>query len=73
MNGERKHFVTERHNGKKISEKGDGLNENRSSYFDWAGTTVDYGCFAPLEVFIKFFVNVVLKLQMKKPGNRWDY
>ena len=41
--------------------------------FDWAGTTVDYGCFAPLEVFIKIFVNVVLKLQMKKPGNRWDY
>lgn len=23
--------------------------------FDWAGTTVDYGCFAPLEVFIKIF------------------
>ena len=73
MNGERKHFVTERHNGKKISEKGDGLNENKAVIFDWAGTTVDYGCFAPLEVFIKFFVNVVLKLQMKKPGNRWDY
>ncbi len=26
-----------------------------SSYFDWAGTTVDYGCFAPLEVFMKIF------------------
>ena len=23
--------------------------------FDWAGTTVDYGCFAPLEVFMKIF------------------
>jgi len=23
--------------------------------FDWAGTTVDYGCFAPLEVFLKIF------------------
>ncbi|MBC2851768.1 phosphonoacetaldehyde hydrolase [Cetobacterium sp. 8H] len=23
--------------------------------FDWAGTTVDYGCFAPLEVFVKVF------------------
>jgi len=23
--------------------------------FDWAGTAVDYGCFAPLEVFIKVF------------------
>lgn len=28
MNGERKHFVTELHNGKKISKKGDGQNEN---------------------------------------------
>lgn len=23
--------------------------------FDWAGTTIDYGCFAPLHVFIKIF------------------
>jgi phosphonoacetaldehyde hydrolase len=23
--------------------------------FDWAGTTIDYGCFAPLNVFIKIF------------------
>ena len=23
--------------------------------FDWAGTTVDYGCFAPVEAFIKAF------------------
>lgn len=23
--------------------------------FDWAGTTVDYGCFAPVEVFLKVF------------------
>lgn len=23
--------------------------------FDWAGTTVDYGCFAPVSVFIKLF------------------
>nr|WP_307776294.1 phosphonoacetaldehyde hydrolase [uncultured Cetobacterium sp.] len=23
--------------------------------FDWAGTTVDYGCFAPLEVFVEAF------------------
>ena len=23
--------------------------------FDWAGTTVDYGCFAPLNVFIEIF------------------
>ena len=23
--------------------------------FDWAGTTVDYGCFAPVKVFIEIF------------------
>lgn len=25
--------------------------------FDWAGTTVDYGCFAPVEVFLEVFKN----------------
>ena len=25
--------------------------------FDWAGTTVDYGCVAPLAVFEKIFEN----------------
>jgi phosphonoacetaldehyde hydrolase len=24
---------------------------------DWAGTTIDYGCFAPLQVFIEVFEN----------------
>jgi phosphonoacetaldehyde hydrolase len=23
--------------------------------FDWAGTTVDYGCFAPVQVFVEVF------------------
>ena len=23
--------------------------------FDWAGTTVDYGCFAPVQAFIEAF------------------
>ena len=41
--------------------------------FDWAGTTVDYGCFAPLEVFIKIFQNVALKLQQQKHVSQWDY
>ena len=73
MNGERKHFVTERHNGKKISEKGDGLNENRSSYFDWAGTTVDYGCFAPLEVFMKIFQKRGVEITAAEDVSQWDY
>ena len=35
------------------------MNKNRlqieAVIFDWAGTTIDYGCFAPLDVFIKVF------------------
>lgn len=30
-------------------------NEIKAVIFDWAGTTVDYGCFAPLEVFLEIF------------------
>ncbi|MFN8371304.1 MAG: hypothetical protein U0694_00280 [Anaerolineae bacterium] len=26
--------------------------------FDWAGTTVDYGCFAPVAVFIEVFAQM---------------
>lgn len=32
-------------------------NKIEAVIFDWAGTTVDYGCFAPVEVFIKVFKN----------------
>lgn len=29
--------------------------EIKAVIFDWAGTTVDYGCFAPLDVFVQVF------------------
>lgn len=32
-------------------------NKIEAVVFDWAGTTVDYGCFAPVEVFLKVFAN----------------
>lgn len=32
-------------------------NKIEAVVFDWAGTTVDYGCFAPVEVFVKVFKN----------------
>ncbi len=32
-------------------------NKIQAVVFDWAGTTVDYGCFAPVEVFLKVFKN----------------
>lgn len=31
------------------------MSKIKAVIFDWAGTTVDYGCFAPLEVFVKIF------------------
>ncbi|MGL4987889.1 MAG: phosphonoacetaldehyde hydrolase [Cetobacterium sp.] len=44
--------------------------EIKAVIFDWAGTTVDYGCFAPLEVFIKVFKEVGLNItydEARKP------
>jgi len=32
--------------------------------FDWAGTTVDYGCFAPLEVFLSVFGEAGISLTL---------
>lgn len=40
---------------KKISKKGMDRMKIEAVIFDWAGTTVDYGCFAPLEVFMEIF------------------
>lgn len=44
-------------------EKGEGIglgnakgrNEVQAVIFDWAGTTVDYGCLAPVEAFVEIF------------------
>ena len=32
-------------------------NKIEAVIFDWAGTTVDYGCFAPVEVFLEVYKN----------------
>ncbi len=34
--------------------------------FDWAGTMVDYGCFAPLDVFIKVFAEKGIEITVKE-------
>ncbi|MGL4403020.1 MAG: phosphonoacetaldehyde hydrolase, partial [Fusobacteriaceae bacterium] len=34
--------------------------------FDWAGTTVDYGCFAPLEVFLKVFNEAGIEITLEE-------
>ena len=33
------------------------MNKVEGVIFDWAGTTVDFGCFAPVNVFIDIFKN----------------
>jgi len=34
--------------------------------FDWAGTTVDYGCFAPLDVFLEVFKDAGISLTLEE-------
>ncbi len=34
--------------------------------FDWAGTTVDYGCFAPLEVFLDIFAKAGVEISIEE-------
>lgn len=46
--------------------------------FDWAGTTVDYGCFAPLDVFIEIFkekeIDVTEEEAREPMGTlKWDH
>lgn len=46
--------------------------------FDWAGTTVDYGCFAPVQAFIEVFKGFGMEVTMeetRKPMGmlKWDH
>ncbi|MHA4989026.1 phosphonoacetaldehyde hydrolase [Cetobacterium somerae] len=44
--------------------------EIKAVIFDWAGTTVDYGCFAPLDVFVQVFKEVGIEItyeEARKP------
>jgi phosphonoacetaldehyde hydrolase len=41
-------------------------NRIQAVIFDWAGTTVDFGCFAPLEVFIKVFHSKGIDITLKE-------
>ena len=34
--------------------------------FDWAGTTVDYGCFAPVQVFMEAFAHFGIEVTMEE-------
>ena len=46
--------------------------------FDWAGTTVDYGCFAPVQAFVKVFTEAGIAPQMSEVREpmgmlKWDH
>ena len=46
--------------------------------FDWAGTTVDYGCFAPVQVFTEVFKNAGVEPTMEEVREpmgmlKWDH
>ncbi|MEE1195974.1 MAG: phosphonoacetaldehyde hydrolase, partial [Lachnospiraceae bacterium] len=41
-------------------------NEVEAVVFDWAGTTVDYGCFAPLEVFLEIFKKAGVEITIEE-------
>ena len=34
--------------------------------FDWAGTTVDYGCFAPVQAFVEVFCHFGIEPTMEE-------
>lgn len=38
--------------------------------FDWAGTTVDYGCFAPVQAFVEVFKHFGIEPTMQEYWKR---
>lgn len=42
------------------------VNKIEGVIFDWAGTTVDFGCFAPVNVFINIFKNAGIDVTMEE-------
>lgn len=42
------------------------MNKIEGVIFDWAGTTVDFGCFAPVKVFLEIFKAAGIKVTMQE-------
>lgn len=54
------------------------MNKIEAVIFDWAGTTVDFGCFAPVNVFIEIFKEVGIEVTMEEARLpmgmlKWDH
>lgn len=51
---------------RRIYGRGVTVNKIEGVIFDWAGTTVDFGCFAPVNVFIDIFKNAGIDVKMEE-------
>ncbi len=40
---------------------------------DWAGTAVDYGCFAPVAAFLKAFNEIGINITMEQARRPWEW
>ena len=40
---------------------------------DWAGSAVDYGCFAPVAAFLKAFNEIGITSRWNKPAALWEW
>ncbi|BCZ27869.1 hypothetical protein EUBC25_19560 [Claveliimonas bilis] len=54
------------------------MSKKEAVIFDWAGTTVDYGCFAPVQVFTEVFKNAGVEPTMEEVREpmgmlKWDH
>ena len=54
------------YNYRKLHESGGVMTKVEGVIFDWAGTTVDFGCFAPVNVFISIFKNAGVEVTMEE-------
>lgn len=54
------------YNYRKLYESGEVMTKIDGVIFDWAGTTVDFGCFAPVNVFISIFKNADVEVTMEE-------
>ena len=42
------------------------MGKYKAVIFDWAGTTVDYGCFAPVQAFVEVFKHFGIEPTIKE-------
>jgi phosphonoacetaldehyde hydrolase len=51
---------------RRIHERAEKMNKVEGVILDWAGTTVDFGCFAPVHVFLQIFKDAGVEVTMEE-------